>query len=94
MGSFTALANEDFVLGEEVHLQDEITDQDIEFLMNGAFDPFDDGEDEAKELDHKMALEGIQMLRDDQEEHTDSLIKAIDTNKLVTQAIKKKQLIN
>lgn len=32
-------------LGEEAVLVDEINDQEIDELLNGVFDPFDDGEE-------------------------------------------------
>jgi hypothetical protein len=85
------MPDEELQLGEEAALVDEIKDQDIEDLLNGVFDPFH--EEDLKELtvlDNQMALEGIKMLREDESgQKKDTLIKAIDTNQLVTQAIRK-----
>jgi hypothetical protein len=68
LGTFDKLQNEEMILGEEAILMDVINDQDIEDLLNGVFDPFDDGEkDQILELDNKMALEGIKMLRSEVE---------------------------
>ena len=53
LGTFDKLQNEEMTLGEEAILMDEINDQDIEDLLNGVFDPFDDGEQDQKlELDN------------------------------------------
>lgn len=44
LGTFDKLQNEDMTLGEEAILIDEINDQDIEDMLKGVFDPFDDDE--------------------------------------------------
>jgi hypothetical protein len=42
MGTFDKLQNEEFNEREEAILFDEINDQDIEDLLNGVLDPFED----------------------------------------------------
>jgi len=85
-----------------VEPEDEIGDQEIDDILNGAFDPFEDLDEDPQDLDEQNELnndiikKALDMIKEVQAEGKEKKkhLNSVDTNQLVTQARQKRKQIN